>query len=612
VMPGPPWLDVPWREAKHFNAMSAIQRIDDAAVAGFEQRATLAIRREDQANNQGMVVDTLQQVLTGPIVGVRGPGTPGQELVIATRLGAVALVVLVIACANVVNVLLARAVRRRREVAVRLTLGVTRARLVRLLATEAVFLAALSAIVALLASWWAGEALRTMLLGDIAWRDRAIDGRVVLFTIALTLVAALASGLVPALQGSRPQLTEALKQGVREGGARHGRLRAGLVVAQSALSVMLLVGAALFVRSLNNVKGLDIGFDPERLLFGEVEFDEGRAPAQAALDATLADVAERLRTHPAVEEVARAGMQPMRGWSIMSLWIGNDTVAGMPPTMSVVTPGFFRATGLAVIEGRAFGAGAATGEGEVVVNRAMADRFWPGRTALGQCLHIGKRDTPCQTVVGVVETATRDEVTEKEPAPQYYVPLGSSAAPGWSARTLVVRTRAGERSGEAASAALLQALRQALPTGFAKVTPMTENLEPQYRPWRLGAGLFTAFGLLALVIAMIGMYGTVSYGVTQRTHEFGVRTALGARVRDIVTLVLRQALATAVLGVVLGVALALAAGRLVASLVFGVSPRDPVVMGTVALLLVAMAAIAALLPAWRGAKVDPARVLRSE
>lgn len=609
-MPSPPWMTgTEWWQVTYFAGLHGVMRVADGdALGAWEQQAAAAWRRFE-TERRPKRPDSLSQVLLGGIIAARGPATPGQEMVIATRLGAVSLVVLVIACANVVNLLLARAVRRRREIAVRLAMGVTRGRLLRLLATESVVLAILASAGALVAGWWAGEALRAMLISDGEWRERALDGRVALFTVALALTAALVSGLVPALQASRPRLTEALKQGVREGGARHGRLRSMLVVLQAALSVALLVGAALFVRSLQNVRGLDIGFDAEQLYFGGVEFEAGRAPADAARGAALESVAERLRAHPAIEEVAITTFEPMRGISFATMFVGTAA----PPedlraTFTAVTPTFFRAAGMRVLDGRTLGP---RGAREVVVNRTMADRVWPGQRAIGQCLRFKTPAEPCHTVVGIVETARRDKVIEKEHTPQYYLGLGDPALE-WEGGTVVVRARAGERTGEAASTALRSALGSAFPAALPRVTPMTENLEPEYRPWKLGARLFTGMGLLALVVAIVGMYGTVSYGVSQRTHELGVRSALGARARDLVRLVLGEALRTVVVGVVLGVGLALAAGRLVASLVYGVSPRDPVVLVSVSVALLAVAGLAALVPAWRGSRVDPATVLRSE
>ncbi|HKG92772.1 MAG TPA: ADOP family duplicated permease [Gemmatimonadaceae bacterium] len=616
AMPAPPWVrGGRWWESDQNYQFQAVQRVPPggAPAAAFEERASARLRRHNTAWHPQRP-DTLTQVLVGPVIEARGPATPGQELVIATRLGGVAAIVLVIACANVVNLLLARAVRRRRDIAVRLALGISRARLIRLIAAESVLLAALAGVGALLACAWWGDALRTLLIENAReWREPALDARAALFTVAVALLAGLAAGLVPAVQASRPDMTAALKEGGPRSGAGRSRLRAALVVTQAALSVVLLVGAGLFVRSLRNVRALDIGFDAERLLFGEAEFDDGRRPADAVLEAGLRETAERLRARPGVEVVARAGMQPMRGFSFVALYADADSVPGAQmPTMTTVTPSFFAAAGIPFLAGRTFAGGGDGTGAEVVVNRAMADQLWPGLQALGQCLRFEARTNPCYTVVGVVETVRRDRVIEPVPRPQYYLPLGHMPVAGWHGETVVVRAGAEPGAGAAAAAELRATLRRTFPGAQATVTPMSENLEPEYRPWRLGARLFTWLGLLALAVALVGMYSTVSYAVTQRMHEFSVRVALGARVRDVLRHVLGDGLRTAALGVALGVVLALAAGRLVAALLYGVAPGDPLVLGAVVAALLAGALAAALVPAWRAARADPIAALRSE
>jgi putative ABC transport system permease protein len=366
---------------------------------------------------------------------------------------------------------------------------------------------------------------------------------------------------------------------------------------------VLLVGAGLFVRSLHNVRALDIGFDADRLYFGDVAFDEGAAPPAAVQVAALRDAAERLRARPGVQAVARTSMQPMQGFSFLRMYRDADTIPGRQmPTMAAVTPSFFEAAGIRFLAGRTFAGGGDGAAAEVVVNRAMADFLWPGRQALGQCLRFGQRTNPCYVVVGVVETVRRSSVIEDAPKPQYYLPLGHMPSEGWRGPTIVVRTSDEPGAGAAAAAELRATLRAAFPGAHVTVTPMTENLEPEYRPWRLGARLFTGVGLLALAVALVGMYSTVSYGVTQRMREYSVRVALGARVADVVRHVMAQGLRAAALGVALGAALALAAGRLVASLLYGVAPGDPVVLGGVAALLLAGAAAAAIVPAWRAAR----------
>lgn len=244
---------------------------------------------------------------------------------------------------------------------------------------------------------------------------------------------------------------------------------------------------------------------------------------------------------------------------------------------------------------------------QVVVNEAMATLLWPTGDPLGQCIYFRERNAPCHRVVGVVETARRDKLIE-EPAPQSYLPLGAPVTSTWGGTTLVVRVARGVE--RAVREDMTTLLRRTFPGAEPRIRAMTENLEPQYRPWRLGATLFTALGFLALVVAVLGVYGTISYTVGQRMHEFGVRIALGARVRDVLTLVVGEGLRVIGIGVLLGVVLVLAAGRLIEALLYGVEPGNPAVILAASAALLFAAGVAALLPAWRGARVDPCTALR--
>jgi putative ABC transport system permease protein len=579
--------------------------------AEYRRRATAVLREMNR--REGVRGDTLATVWTGPILEARGPATPGQELVVSTRLAGVAVMVLLIAAANVINLLLARATSRRREIAVRIALGVSRARLVRMLTTETLLLALMAGAAGLLASWWGASVLRALIMPEIPWSVPAVDARVAAFAVVVTLAAGIVAGIVPAMQTSNPRLTSALKAGAREGVRHRSRLRSMLVVTQTALSVTLLVGSVLFVRSLHNVQSLDIGFDADRLVFGRVQFADGESPPGAVLSASMRDVAAGLRGRPGVEAIARADMEPMRGIGFLSFYRGADSSASFgrrAPTVSAVSPSFFRTVGLRMLHGRTFdGDDATPGPTEVVVNEAMAKLVWPGRDPIGDCLRFESRETPCFTVVGVVETARLTGVIEPEQAAQFYVPLGSSARRS-SGATIVVR--ASQTGAGAAAAELAGALRRAFPGAVPTVTPMMANLEPEYRPWRLGASLFTALGLLAVAVAVVGIYGTVSYGVTQRTHEFGVRAALGASAGDVVGQVVGEGVRTVAVGVALGIALSLAAGRVVGAMLYGIAPRDPGVLGSVAVGLLAVAALAALVPAWRAARADPLTALRAD
>ena len=610
----PGWGGERWWTNETVNPFSVIRRATPSlSDAEFDRRATAYLL---EANRQkGARGDTLATATSGSLLEARGPVPLGQDMVIATRLGGVAGIVLLIAGANVINLLLARANRRRREMAVRLALGVSRWRLARMLTTETLLLAGLAGVAALLAGWWGASTLRAVLMPNIrTWSEPAIDGRVVTFTVAVTLVAGLVAGIIPAIQASNPRLSSALKASARDGGRQRSRLRGVLVITQSALSVVLLVGAALFLRSLVNVQSLDIGFDSDRLFFGRVRFADGEAPPRPVLVEQMRELAARLRGRPGVEVVARTYMEPMQAVGYYDFYVGADsggTYGRLQPTASSVSPSFFQAVGLRMLRGRGFsGDDVENAPAEVVVNDAMARLVWPGRDPLGQCMRFGSRSSGCYTVVGVVETARLSSVIESELTAQYYVPLGRIPTGEARGTTIVVRASA---DGAASAARELQSeLRRTFPTAESVVTPMTENLEPEYRPWRLGATLFTGLGVLAMIVAMLGVYSTTSYSVAQRTHEFGVRVALGARLGDVVRQVIGEGVRTVAVGVALGIVLALAAGRLVSALLYGVAPRDPGVLAVVSTALVTVAAFAALLPAWRAARADPVAALRAD
>jgi ABC-type antimicrobial peptide transport system permease subunit len=307
-------------------------------------------------------------------------------------------------------------------------------------------------------------------------------------------------------------------------------------------------------------------------------------------------------------------MEPMQGIEFFDFYVGGDSTGSfgrLQPTASTVSPSFFQTVGLRMLRGRGFsGDDVDRPPAEVVVNEAMAKLVWPGRDPVGDCVRFERRDNPCYTVVGVVETARRSSVIESEPAALFYLPLGNLPTSDPRGATIVVRARA---DGAAAAAnELTRMLRRTFPAADAVVTPMTANLEPEFRPWRLGATLFTGLGVLAVLVAMLGIYSTTSYGVTQRTHEFGVRVALGARIGDVIGQVVGEGIRTVAMGVTLGIALALAAGHLVSALLYGVAPRDPVVLVSVAGVLMVVAALSALVPAWRAARADPVTALRTD
>ena len=601
----------PWYQQTSLYAFQMVGRLTSrAAESALEARATVALR---QAFREQKRRDTTSAVLAGSLIAARGPKEPEQEASISTRLGGVALIVLLIACANVANLLLARGVQRRREIAVRTALGIDRAGVIRLLVVESLLLALVAAAAALFVAASGGALLRRLLFPEIAWGSGALDWRVALFTIVVAVVAGAAAGFVPAIQGSRPDLANALKASAREGTVRRSRLRATLVAAQAALSVLLLVGAALFVRSLHNVRALDLGFDAERLVFVSVHFEEGgRKANEGLLSANLPKLAERLQQVPGVERVALASIAPMYGFSFNNAFYQNgDTIppaADGLPGVTGVSADFLGTAGLRIVRGRGLSRDDPGGpNGVLVVNEAFARSAWPNDDPIGRCLRLSKPTAPCATVVGVTEDSRRSQLIE-EPVRQMYVPLSDTGF--YAAGTAIVRVPPGRSF--AVELAARKEIAGLFPGAEANVKRMSVLLEPQYRPWRLGATLFSAFGLLALVVAAVGVYSTVSTTVGQRRHEFGVRVALGARSEDVLALVVSGGVRVVAAGVAIGAVLALGAGRLIASLLYGTSPHDPLVLAVVSIILLVVAAIASMVPAWRASRVDPVEALRSE
>jgi predicted permease len=575
---------------------------DDVLAA----RATTTIRR---SNSQFAAdYDSLATVQLGSIIEARGPGVESKEINIASRLGGVAVLVLIIACANVINLLLAHAVARRREIAVRVALGISRARLVWLLSIPAVMLSLVAGTAAAASAQVTGAILRARLTPDIHFAGSPIHWRVVAFTLLVALLAGAISALLPALQSSRPDVTTFLKAGAQTGAIQRSRLRTVLVVAQAALSIVLLVGAGLFVSSVRNVESIRLGFGVSRLTFASPQFDGSYDSPDSA---TLWRAAERVRHVPSVEGVAISSVQPLSGSTLgVSFYTATDSsktdAALEMPNVNVVSENFFDVTGLRIVHGRGFEG--ATGA-SIVVSQAFADKYWPRGDAIGQCMRLRTPTEPCFTVIGVVEdTHVRSVIEERRP--QFYLSLTHMPFKGMNANLLVIR------SDPANASSVVNATRAILMNEFpgsrAGITRLEDALAPQYRPFRLGAALFGVFGLLALLVATVGVYSSVSYSVSQRTHEFGVRIALGAAIGDVLGPVVRRALAPVVVGIAIGLAIALASGRLIASLLYGIEPWDVGVMLVVAFVLVAAATLAALLPAGRAARVDPMIALRAE
>jgi putative ABC transport system permease protein len=606
----PPTRRTPWWQDTNVNGFQVVLRLEPAAREGeLTQRVTQALRQPEAG---GFRIDSTSVAAFGAINAARGPGKVSTEMQVATRLAGVAIIVLLIACANVVNLLLARAVSRRREIAVRLALGVSRSRLVRLLVTESVLLALVAAAAAVAAAHWGGALLRALLMPKIEWADSPIDWRVLAFAFTAALIAGGLAGLVPAVQASSPDLAKSLRAGARDDAHQRSRLRNLLVTSQAALSVVLLVGAVLFVRSLRNVKEHDFGYAVSQLAFASVDFDTRDSARDAAFPARMRALAPRVAAMPGVERVAVVRMRPKAGFSTTQYFPDADTVAHRKPVgfVSGITPSFFEATGTKLLRGRTFPNEAGPGGPlTTIINKAMADALWPNQDPLGRCIRFDAPGAPCATVIGVAQTAMLLSIDEP-PTPRFYVSLDNPPSKRYTARDLIIRGDA--RRLPAVMTAIRALLRTEFPGAIPRLSTMSQTMEPEYRPWDLGAKLFTLFGVLALIVASIGVFSSVSYAVSRRMHEFGVRIALGASGADVVRHVLGEGLKTVVAGIVAGLMLTLAAGKLVGALLYGIRPSDPSSMAIVAVVLLAIALVAALVPAWRAARSDPVSALRSD
>jgi putative ABC transport system permease protein len=593
---------------RNWHAFSAVIRVrDDVTTGAAMEELTLLLRQGRAEEIAAGRFDAEARALLTPVLEARGPlALP--EVTVAKWLAAVSVIVLLIACVNVANLLLARAVRQRREIAVRLALGISRRRLIGQLLLEGVMLGVGGGALALLLTRWAGPLVGTMLLPDIAWRELGAPTLLLPLTLGVAALAGAAAALMPAVQMSRPALSDTLRQGA-SGSRTTARTRMVLSLAQAALSVVLLVGAGLFVRSLDAVQTLDLGYDMTGLLYVETSFTPGATTAEER-QRLRHEVLDRLRGHAAVEAAAAANTAPF-------LWVmsnnvrlpGRDTLPVIGTGdhwVYTVTADYFSLLGVRVLRGRAFDErDERAGANVALISETMAAGLWPDSDPLGACMYVERDSTECTFVIGIVPDTKQQHVREEGSA-QYYLPL----TPEHNAAVVLVRPQAGLQQPAAA-------LRPAI-TGidprirFVNITPAADRFAPQVRSWRMGATLFTGFGVLALLVAALGLYAVLAFDVSQRTRELGVRSALGAGRGDILRLVLGSALRVALAGVVIGgIAAALLAPRL-GDMLFGIGPHDPVTYAVVAATLLLVASVAALLPARRATAIDPNRALRAD
>jgi putative ABC transport system permease protein len=530
-------------------------------------------------------------------------------------LGAVAFVLL-IACANVANLLLARATARQKEIAVRTALGASRWRIIRQLLTESLLLSTVGGAIGLLLSLWLTKLLISVSPPNSPRFDEIRpDVRVFLFTLALAVVTGLIFGLAPALQASRINLNERLKEGGRAGGSgsSHNRMRSVMMVSEVALSFMLLVGAGLLIKSFMRLRDVTPGFNPANVLSVRISLPSAKYPKGEPRVQMLRQTVEHIKSLPGVQSAG----------AVLSLPLGGDTFnvgrsyirEGRPATPEesanaaylVATPDYFRALQIPLVAGRAFTEQDTEQTPKVVVvNESMAQVLWPGESPLGKRITIWRDEKFPREIVGVVGD-TKPSL-DNEAGPQMYVPYAQDS--NWTGMSLVIRTNAEPTGLTAAVRSEIRSLDKGIPVFNAKT--MNEVLAISVGPRRTPMLLLSAFAAVALLLAMIGIYGVTAYHVSQRTQEIGIRMALGAQMRDVLSLVLKGGMALALLGIGLGLVGAIALTRLMSSLLFGVKPTDMATFATVSLCLFVTALIACYLPARKATKVDPLVALRYE
>ncbi len=563
---------------------------------------TVLTRTAPSSRSDGTLMDASVfplQIMPGPLRGYVAAFT-------GLLMAAVGLVLL-IACANAANLVLARATARRRELAVRFALGASRFRIIRQALTESLMLSMMGGAGGLLVAYWSIPALMSLKPASIPVSiDAPLDWRVFAFAFVVSLLSGITFGVFPALRSTRRDLIPALKDERQLAGPGRSRLRGSLVVVQITVCLVLLISAGLCVRSLLNARSIDPGFSTHNIAVAHL--DPGSLGYTEAQDRQFYQLLlERVRALPGVSSASLSDYLPL-GTSRSVHGIQIDGVNPAPGQKSLmaqeasVAPDFFSTMGVTLLNGRDFSPqDSQPGAGKVIINQAMAAHYWPGRNPIGEHFKDGKQTVE---IVGVVKTGKYRTLSE-DPIDFMYLPLGSQ-----SQEFLVVRTGTGEE-------AALDGIRRVIQTLDPNVVPLEMESISQYMGLPLFAAhttgvLLALFGVVALLLATIGLSGVVSYSVSQRTNEIGVRMALGADRLDVVRLILKQGMLLTGIGILIGLVLSFASTRVLAGLLYGIKADDPLTFASVAVFLGAVAFISCYVPARRAASLDPMKSLRAE
>jgi ABC-type antimicrobial peptide transport system, permease component len=600
-----------------FNAADDGPDAESKYSNAFDLRLNVVVRQAPRGSADGLAAIT-RALRKGPIpdgtaqlVPVRrwlDPMRDAGAATIVVRLAWAAAAILMIVCANVATLLLVRASARRREIAIRFAMGGTRARLGRQILVETLVLGVLAAIAASIVAVWAAGALQHMLVPSVHWRT-APHRLAASIALVLAMVAALGAGFAPVAHLDESALGEALKLGPREVSAHGAAIRAGMLVIQIALSVVLLTAAALFLRSLSHARHAWVLPGSEDVVIASLATGLTE-PTSTELQSVVV-VANRIARVPGVQRVALGANTPIIGTTIREVFLpGRDSVPKVPghvTTIELVSPGFLTVMGLSLVAGRDFVVGDGPGSELVaLVSDYMAKRFWPGESAIGKCIVVEQRDGPCRMVVGVVQNVHAMKLAEPLTF-RYYIPLAQF--PKWAPRVVLVRAQPGHRD------AVRTHLRDAVASQSRaswRIRDFSDILDPELRPWRVSATLFSALALLGIIVAAVGTFSNVAFVVSQRVRDIGIRRSLGAGNAAIVGMVLSSTGRLIFLGVMLGAVSAVGLGRFLRALVYNISPIDPFSLCLAVGVFLLGGVAACLLPVRAALKVDPVLVLAAD